>query len=105
MEWLLLVIAGCFEVFFVLFMKLSEGFRHKGYTLLCIVSSIISFGLLAQVMKTMPLGLSYAVWTGIGATLNVIIGILFFGESKNKTRLFFISMVVIGLVGLKWASS
>ena len=66
-SWLILFIAGFFEVGFTTFMKLSDGFTRWGYVALFAASAILSFSCLAQAMKTIPLGTAYAVWTGIGA--------------------------------------
>ena len=76
MAWVYLVLAGGLEVFWSTFMKLSEGFSKPGYTVLTLVGMAASFILLAQATKVLPLGTSYAIWTGIGALGAVIVGIV-----------------------------
>ncbi len=101
MAWMLLVVAGFFEVAFVVTMKLSDGFRVIKYTALTIVSATISFYLLSLALLTVPLGTGYAVWTGIGAAGSIVIGILFFEEKKSILKLLFLTCIIAGVVGLK----
>ena len=65
---------------------------------------LISFGFLAQAMKTLPLGTAYGIWTGIGALGAVIVGLVFFKEPVTAWRMFFAAMLLIGIVGLKFTS-
>ncbi|WP_394236605.1 DMT family transporter [Niallia oryzisoli] len=101
MEWIYLIIAGLCEVGFVIFMKLSEGFTRHRYTILTLVLSAFSFYFLSKALLVIPIGTGYGIWTGIGAAGSVILGILFFGESRNWKRVMFILMIVAGVVGLK----
>lgn len=80
MAWVYLVLAGGLEVFWSTFMKLSEGFSKPGYTVLTLVGMAASFILLAQATKVLPLGTSYAIWTGIGALGAVIVALCCFGN-------------------------
>lgn len=96
-----LVIAGIMEVVWATAMKYSEGFSRLWPSIITLVFMIISFALLSQAMKTLPLGTAYAVWTGIGAVGSVLVGILFFADSTAPLRLLFISLILIGVVGLK----
>ncbi|WP_017729541.1 DMT family transporter [Halalkalibacterium ligniniphilum] len=105
MAWTLLIIAGLFEVLFVTFMKLSNGFKQKGFTLLCIVTGGLSFYLLSLSLLAIPIGTAYAIWAGIGAAGSVIVGMIFFKESKQVIRLLFLAFIVTGVVGLKVSSS
>ena len=104
MAWIYLFIAGGLEVFWSLCLKLSEGFTVLKFTALAIAGMILSFVFLAQATKTLPLGTSYAIWTGIGALGAVIIGIVLFKEPATAARIFFASLLLIGLIGLKITS-
>lgn len=104
MEWLFLIIAGGLEVFWSTCMKYSNGFTEIKFTILTIVGMIFSFLLLSQATKTLPLGTAYAVWTGIGALGAVIVGIVLFKEPVTAVRIFFVSLLLIGIVGLKATS-
>ena len=101
MDWVILGIAGLFECFWATFMKLSEGFTKPLYTAITLLGMIASMALLAHATKTLPLGTAYAIWTGIGAVGSVVIGILMFKEPATAARIFFASLIVVGLVGLK----
>ena len=101
MAWILLIIAGLFEVAWATSMKYSDGLTKPGPTAITIVASVISFVLLAFAMKSLPLGTAYAAWTGIGAVGSVILGIVLFEESAHPLRLACIGLIVIGIVGLK----
>lgn len=101
MMWFVLVLASCCELGFTVFMKLSCGFTKKSFTVLTILT--VSFGiyLLSLAVKTLPLGIAYAVWTGLGTVFTVVFGILVFKESCDKKKLIFIAMVVAGVIGLR----
>lgn len=101
MAWLTLVIAGCFEVAFVTTMKLSEGFKVKKYTALTVLSGALSFYLLSLALTEIAVGTGYAVWTGIGAAGSVVVGMLFFKESRQPAKLFFLTCIIAGVAGLK----
>ena len=101
MEWAFLVIAGGLEVFWSTCMKYSNGFTEIKYTVLTIIGMVFSFIFLSQATKTLPLGTAYAVWTGIGA---VIVGIVLFKEPVTAARIFFVSLLLIGIIGLKATS-
>jgi len=102
MSWIYLFIAAIFEIGWPLGFKLSQTTGHK---LVWIIFAVVSMGLsglfLWYAQKDIPIGTAYAVWTGIGATGTLIIGILFFQDPVNLLRLFFASMIIIGIVGLK----
>ncbi|MER2088324.1 multidrug efflux SMR transporter [Sporosarcina sp. JAI121] len=101
MSWFILVIAGLFEVAFVITMKLSEGFRNKKYTALTVLSGALSFFLLSVAMKELPVGTGYAVWAGIGAAGSVLVGMFFFREERSALKFLFLSCIIAGVVGLK----
>ena len=85
-------------------MKYSNGFTEIKYTILTIVGMIFSFLFLSQATRTLPLGTAYAVWTGIGALGAVIVGIVLFKEPVTAARIFFVSLLLVGIVGLKATS-
>ena len=101
MAWFYLLLAGGLEVFWASFLKLSEGFTRPLYSALTVAGMLASFALLAQAMKTLPLGTAYAVWTGIGALGSLVVGIAVFRESASPARLLFAALLLAGIVGLK----
>jgi quaternary ammonium compound-resistance protein SugE len=105
MAWIYLIIAGLFEVGFTTSLKLSENFSHRGWTAMFLISITLSFLLLNKAIQSIPIGTAYAVWTGIGATGTAIIGILFFKESADFWRIFFIVILIGSILGLKLSSS
>ncbi len=101
MAWFILFIAGLFETAWAVGMKYSNGFTKIYPTIFTFSAMAISVFLLSISLKTLPVGTAYAVWTGIGAFGTAVLGIYFFGESKDFIRLFFISLIIVGIVGLK----
>ena len=101
MYWLVLFIAGLFEVAWAIGLKYTEGFSKLWPSVFTIVCMIISMGLLAYAVKHLPIGTAYAIWTGIGAVGTAILGIILFNESKELVRIFFIFLIVVGIIGLK----
>jgi len=101
MYWLILFIAGLFEVAWAIGLKYTEGFSKLWPSVFTVICMIISMGLLAYVVKYLPVGTAYAVWTGIGAVGTAILGIILFNESKEIIRVFFIFLIIVGIVGLK----
>ncbi|MEM8513980.1 quaternary ammonium compound-resistance protein SugE [Massilia sp. MP_M2] len=104
MVWILLVLAGLFEIGWAIGLKYTEGFTRLWPTIGTLGGMIISFGLLAQVLKTLPVGTAYAIWTGIGAVGTALVGIVVLGESASPARLACIAMIAAGIIGLKLAS-
>ena len=90
--WLILVVAGLFEVGFTTCMKLSDGFTQIKYTLGFIFFSILSLFLLNKAILQIPLGTAYAVWTGIGAFGTAVIGMLFFKDPLSLLRVLFLTL-------------
>ncbi|MFT7321734.1 quaternary ammonium compound efflux SMR transporter SugE [Congregibacter sp.] len=105
MAWFWLFVAGLFEIAWVVALKYSEGFSKLWPSVIFGVTAWISFTLLSQAIKSLPMGTSYAVWTGIGAVGVAIIGIVWFGESASPLRVFCIGLIVAGIVGLKFTAS
>ncbi len=100
--WFILFIAGIFETAWAISMKYSQGFTKFLPSFLTVIFALISMGLLAYSLKTLPVGSAYAVWTGIGAVGTAILGIYLFNESKDFIRIFFIFLIIIGLIGLRF---
>ena len=103
-SWIYLVIAGIFEMIWVLALKFSDNFQKAGYVILTAVAMILSLLFLSLSFKTIPTGTAYACWTAIGAVGVILVGMIFLGESTSFLRIFFISLIVIGIVGIKIAS-
>lgn len=105
MEWIYLILAGLLEVFWSTCLKFSNGFSEIRFTVLTLVGMVLSFIFLSQATKVLPLGTSYAIWTGIGALGAVIVGIVLFKEPFTVRRIFFVAMLLVGIVGLKFTAS
>jgi len=104
MSWFILFIAGLFEIAWAIGLKYSEGFSKPIASVFTIVTMIISMALLSYSVKTLPVGTAYAVWTGIGAVGTAILGIFLFNESREFMRIFFIFLIIVGIVGLRFYS-
>ncbi|MFV9507169.1 MAG: DMT family transporter, partial [Oscillochloridaceae bacterium umkhey_bin13] len=104
MAWVILFFAGLLEVAWALFLKQSEGFTRPGPTLGFAITLFLSMTLLAQALKTLPVGTAYAVWTGIGAAGTAIIGMLWLGESRDVLKLVSLVMLVAGIIGSRVTS-
>ena len=104
MAWVLLVVAGLFEVGWAIGLKYTDGFTRLWPTVGTLAAMIISLGLLGLAMKSLPVGTAYAVWVGVGAVGTAILGIVLFAEPANAGRLISLGLIVAGIVGLKLAS-
>ena len=105
MAWVLLIVAGLFEVIWAYYMKVSEGFTKLTPSILTLIFMIASFTLLAYAMKTLPLGTAYTVWTGIGAIGAFLVGIFILGEPASAMRMVGAVLIISGLILMKMASS
>jgi quaternary ammonium compound-resistance protein SugE len=101
MAWILLFVAGLFEVGWAVGLKFTEGFTRLVPSLWTVASMVVSLGLLGLALKSLPLGTAYAIWTGVGTIGTAIVGIVLFGESTSLARLCSIGLIVAGIVGLK----
>lgn len=101
MMWVLLVLASLCELGFTVCMKLSDGFRNKRFTLLTIIITVFGISLLSTASKSLPLSVAYAVWTGLGTVFTVLFGIVVFHESRSVKKIFFMMMVITGVIGLR----
>lgn len=104
MNWLVLVLAGLFEIAWAVGLKYSEGFTRLWPSVGTILAMLISLGLLGIAMKSLPLGTAYAVWVGIGAVGTAILGIILFGEPATTLRLLSLGLILAGIIGLKLAT-
>lgn len=104
MSWILLALAGLFEIGWAIGLKYTEGFTRPIPTGLTIVSMIISVGLLGLALKALPVGTAYAVWTGIGTIGTAILGVWLLGEPATAARLACIGLIAAGIIGLKVAT-
>lgn len=101
MAWVYLFLAGLFEIGWVVSMKFSNGFTKLIPSLGVVVAGGLSLWLLTLAVRTLPLGTSYAVWTGIGAVGAMVAGIILFGESASTFRIASAGLILLGIVGLK----
>jgi quaternary ammonium compound-resistance protein SugE len=104
MAWIILVVAGLFEVGWALGLKYTQGFTRLWPTLGTVVAMIISLWLLGVAMKSLPVGTAYSVWVGVGAVGTVALGIVLLGEPANAARLISVALIVAGIAGLKLAT-
>lgn len=104
-DWILLLVGGLCEIGFVTMMKLSNGLTRIKYTILTVLFATASFYLLSIALKTIPIGIGYSVWAGIGAVGSVLMGIIFFHESKSVKKIALMTMIIIGIVGLKLSTN
>lgn len=105
MAWLLLVLAGLFEMGWAIGLKYTEGFTRLWPTVWTALAMTVSLVLLGIAMKTLPVGTAYSVWVGVGAVGTVILGIVLFGEPADAARLVSVALIIAGIVGLKLASA
>ncbi len=101
MAWIILVIAGGFEIAWAIGLKYTEGFTRLWPTVGTVIAMVVSVVLLGLAMRSLPVGTAYAVWTGIGAVGTAMLGILLFGEAATVGRLVSLGLIVAGIVGLK----
>jgi quaternary ammonium compound-resistance protein SugE len=104
MDWILLAVAGLFEIGWAIGLKYTEGFTRLWPSVWTVASMVVSIALLGLALKTIPIGTGYAVWTGIGAAGTAILGIILFAEPATALRLGSIGLIVAGIVGLKLVS-
>lgn len=105
MPWVILVIAGLFEVGWAVGLKYTEGFSKLWPTVGTVGAMVISMWLLGIAMKSLPGGTAYAVWVGIGTVGTFILGILLLGEPAHLLRVLSVSLIVLGVIGLKLSSA
>lgn len=104
MAWLLLVLAGLFEIGWAIGLKYTEGFTRFWPSVGTLAAMVLSVVLLGIAMKSLPVGTSYAVWVGVGAVGTAILGMVLFGEAATMGRIASLALIVAGIVGLKLSS-
>ncbi|TDL30484.1 multidrug efflux SMR transporter [Jeotgalibacillus sp. S-D1] len=105
MAWVYLIAAGVTEIVWALGLKFSEGFTQLVPSAITIVFIFISFYLFSKAMKQIPVGTAYAIFTGIGAAGTAIVGMILFGEIASIAKIFFLLLLISGIVGLKLVDS
>lgn len=100
-NWVILVVAGCFETAWAIGLKYTAGFTRFWPTVGTAAALVISMGLLGVALKVLPVGTGYAAWVGIGAVGTAILGIVLFNEPANAGRLISLALILSGIVGLK----
>lgn len=103
MHWIVLIVAGLFEIVWAATLKRTEGFTRLGPSLLTLAAMSVSVYLLARAMRHLPASTGYAVWVGIGAVGTAVVGIFFLGEPRNALRLLSIALIIAGVIGLRLA--
>ena len=103
MNWIILFVAGLFEIGWAIGLKYTDGFTRFWPTVGTVLSMIMSFVLLGIALKSLPVGTAYAVWGGIGAVGTAIMGIVLFGDSAGMLKLASLGLICVGIVGLQIA--
>lgn len=104
MSWIILLIAGLFEIVWVVGLKASGGFTRSWPSARTLAAMLVSFLLLSQALKTLPVGTAYAVWTGIGTAGAAIYGMIYFGEPREAWRMACIVLILTGIAGLRFGA-
>jgi quaternary ammonium compound-resistance protein SugE len=105
MAWVELLIAGVFEVAWAIGLKYTQGFSRFWPSAGTVAAMVASFFFLSRAVRSLPIGTAYAVWTGVGAVGTALLGMLLFDESRDAARLMCIGLIVLGIAGLRLASS
>ena len=104
MSWIILVLAGLFEIGWAIGLKYTEGFTKLWPTVGTVTAMVISVGLLGVAMRDLPVGTAYAIWVGIGAVGTVVLGMVLMGDAASPGRLISLGLIIAGIIGLKLAS-
>lgn len=105
MAWVYLVIAALFEVGWAVGLKSTQGFTKLWPTAATLTAMLVSVGLLAMAVRTIPIGTAYASWTGLGTVGAVLLGMMWFNEPATAGRLFFLVLIIAGVIGLKFTAT
>jgi quaternary ammonium compound-resistance protein SugE len=103
--WILLLVAGLLEAGWAIGLKYTQGFTRLVPSVFTLAAILISLFMLSRAALSIPIGTAYAVWVGIGAAGAALLGIFLFGESASPPRLFFLGLLLVSIVGLKFTSS
>lgn len=105
MAWIYLLFAASFEIGFTTFMKLGQGNWRSPWQIGFVICAVLSFVFLEQAVRSIPIGVAYAVWTGIGATGTLMISAYFFGDKINLIQTLLVANLIFSVVGLKLSAS
>jgi quaternary ammonium compound-resistance protein SugE len=101
MAWVMLIVAGLFEVVWSIGLKYTEGFTRLLPSVVTLIALAVSMGLLSLAARTLPIGTAYAVWVGIGALGAAVLGMVLFHEPVTPARVFFLALLLVAIIGLK----
>ena len=101
MDWLFLGLAIVFEVAGTTSMKLSDGFSKPLFSVIMAIAYIICFSFLTEAIKTIEIGTAYAIWSGVGTALIVLVGLVFFRDAMTIVKMASLLLIIIGVVGLQ----
>ena len=101
MAWVILVCAGLLEIVWAIALKQSDGLSRLWPSVIGIGGAVLSFTLLAVALRQLPAGTGYAVWVGIGAVGVAVAGMVLLSEAVNPARVLFLSIIVVGIIGLR----
>lgn len=104
MAWVILVLAGLFEIVWAIGLKYTVGFTRLWPSIGTVLAMLISLGLLGIALKSLPVGTAYAVWVGVGAVGTAILGIVLLNEPASAARLISLTLIIAGIIGLKLAT-
>jgi len=99
-SFIILLLASIFEIGWIVFLKYSNSFSNLFFSILTIISAVISFFLLSIAMKSLPVGIAYSVWTGIGIAGSTLLGVILFSDILSLVQTFFIALILIGVIGI-----
>ena len=105
MSWVVLLLASLLEAIWAISMKFADGFRRPGWTACMLVTMAASVVLLGIAVREIPVGTAYAVWTGMGALLVALFGMIRLGESRAPAQVFCLALIILGVVGLRLGGS
>lgn len=105
MAWTILIIAGLLEIVWSLALKHADGMTRVWPTVTGVGVAMASLGLLSVALRDLPIGIAYAAWMGIGTVGVTVAGMVAFGEPATPARLFFLALIVVGIIGLKLAEA
>ncbi|WP_251517873.1 MULTISPECIES: DMT family transporter [Staphylococcus] len=101
MAWIILFVAGLMEVAGVVILNEITRTKKKWLVVLLAITFICSFTTLKIAMNDIPMGTAYAIWSGIGTAGGTLIGMIFYNESKDLKRIFFIALIIVSIIGLR----
>ncbi|MCP2262109.1 quaternary ammonium compound-resistance protein SugE [Streptoalloteichus tenebrarius] len=105
MAWVVLLLSGVFEAVWAIALKLSDGFTRVGWVITFVVAAAISLAGLTWALKTLPVGPAYAVWTGTGAALAAVVGMVWLGDGVSTLKIVSLLLIVAGIIGLNLAGA